>query len=284
MHIVDTARLPWELVVPNTRGGDVWRKVILAAKGGKQVSYDIRFERFGEGDRGYNSIRHRHDFEQLRFAALGRMDLGFDVLEEGDVGYFPANAYYGPQKCEGALILVAQWGDRFVTKEESDAAVAELSKHGEFRDGIYHGVGEDDRPYNKDPLNAIWEQVFGEPYKPQKPRYRQPVLMTPSAFGWSEGDGVTRSHKLGVFTENGLAVESVQWHADGSLKVAAGDPRPAFLFTTKGSFTHDGQEFGPHTGVWAESGEGVTVGGVSGSELLMVRFPAPSSRITLGLS
>jgi hypothetical protein len=106
---------------PNPRGGDVFRKVIRAAEGGAEVSYDIRLERFGEGDREYTSVRHRHDFEQLRFAAAGRMDLGFGMLEEGDVGYFPANAYYGPQRCDGALILIAQWGDRFITKEQSDA-------------------------------------------------------------------------------------------------------------------------------------------------------------------
>lgn len=283
MQIVDTTRQTWDLVVPNTRGGDVFRKVIRAAEGGRRVSYDIRFERFGEGDRGYSSIRHRHDFDQLRFAALGRMDLGFGVLEEGDVGYFPANAYYGPQKCEGALILVAQWGDRFVTKEQSDQAVAELSEHGEFRDGIYRAVDEQGRPFNKDPLNAIWEHVFKERYRPQPPRYRQPVLITPSAFGWSVPAGPVRRRRLGAFTENGLAVESVRWHEAGTFESSPGDGdhRPTFLFTTAGSFAHQGREFGPHTGVWADPGEGLAIDGAADSELLMVRLPAPSSRMTL---
>jgi hypothetical protein len=286
MQIVDTTRQPWDLVQPNPRGGDVYRKVIRAAESGTQVSYDIRFERFGEGDREYTSVRHRHDFEQLRFAAVGRMDLGFGMLEEGDVGYFPANAYYGPQKCEGALILIAQWGDRFITKQQSDEAIAELAKRGEFHDGIYSSVDEQGHPYNKDPLNAIWEQVFGEPYRPQRPRYRQPVVITPAAFGWSEGEGVTRSRKLGVFTENGLAIESVQWQKDGTFEVAASesDRRPAFVFTSAGNFSHRGQAFGPHTGVWADPGEGLSVDGEAGSELLLVRFPEPSSRITLGLN
>ena len=284
MQITDTTLQKWELVVPNTRGGDVFRKVIRAAEGGRQVSYDIRFERFGEGDRGYSSIRHRHDFEQLRFAASGRMDLGFDVLEEGDVGYFPANAYYGPQRCEGAAILVAQWGDRFVTKQQSDAAVAALSERGEFRDGIYHGVDEQGRPFNKDPLNATWEEVFGEKYMPQPPRYRQPVLITPSAFGWSEPDGPVRYRRLGTFGEHGLEIKTVQWLQDGSLEIDGGphDPRPAFLFSTAGSFAHDGEQFGPLTGVWAEPGESVKIGGSTGSELLAIRFPEPSARITIG--
>jgi hypothetical protein len=285
VQIVDTTLQEWELVVPNPRGGDVYRKVIRPAEGGKQVSYDIRFERFGEGDKGYTSIRHRHDFEQLRFAASGRMDLGFDTLEEGDVGYFPANAYYGPQKCEGALILIAQWGDRFITKEQSDQAVAELSQRGEFRDGIYRSVDERGHPYNKDPLNAIWEQVFGEPYKAQQPRYRQPVLITPPAFGWSDQEGPVRIRRLGTFTENGLAIETVHWHRNGTFAVAGNhsDHRPTFLFTSAGSFSHDGLQFGAHTGIWAGPDETMRVNGEEGSESLVVRFPAPSSTITLGL-
>jgi len=108
MHIVDTTQHTWDLIVPNTRGGDIYRKMIRGAEGVREVDYDIRIELFSGGEETYKSIRHRHDFEQLRFAVSGRMDLGFDVLEEGDVGYFPANAYYGPQTCADALILIAQ--------------------------------------------------------------------------------------------------------------------------------------------------------------------------------
>jgi hypothetical protein len=287
VSVVDTTLLPWELVVPNPRGGDVFRKVIRTAEGGRQVSYDVRLERFGEGDRAYSSIRHRHDFEQLRFAASGRMDLGFAVLEEGDVGYFPANAYYGPQTCEGAVVLIVQWGDRFLTKEQNDAAVAELSERGEFVDGIYRGVDERGKPFNKDPLNAIWEQVFGEPYVPRTPRYRQPVLMTPHAFGWRDGQGPVQIRHLGQFGEFGLEVETVRWAKDGvaTLK-SADDERPSLLFTSQGSFSvaGDGESvrgFGPQTGVWADPAESLDVTATGGSEALHVRFPPPSAKLTL---
>ena len=32
MQIVDTTKSPWELIVPNTRGGADYRKVIVAAQ------------------------------------------------------------------------------------------------------------------------------------------------------------------------------------------------------------------------------------------------------------
>ena len=283
MQIVDTKTSPWELIVPNTRGGDVYRKVIVAAQGGDQVSYDVRLELFGEGDRSYASIRHRHDFEQLRFAVSGRMDLGVAMLNQGEVGYFPANAYYGPQKCEGAVILIAQWGDHFITKADSDRAVAELSRAGEFTDGVYKSVDADGKPFNKDPLNAIWEQVFQQPYTPQKPRYTQPILISPDSFGWSRPEGPVRTRHLGVFTENDLAIESVAWSGDGTYhsQPAPGDQRPTLMFTTVGSFTCDGTACGPLTGIWADPGESIKLDATADSELLKVRFPAPSSRITL---
>ena len=51
--------------------------------------------------------------------------------------------------------------------------------------------------------------------------------------------------------------------------------------TTAGSFTCDGTAYGPLTGIWADPGESIKLDAIAGSELLKVRFPAPSSRITL---
>ena len=284
MKIVETQKSPWELIVPNTRGGDVYRKIIQAAEGGDQVSYDVRLELFGEGDRAYTSIRHRHDFEQLRFAVSGRMDLGVGMLNQGEVGYFPANAYYGPQKCDGSIILIAQWGDHFITKADSDRAVGELSRVGEFTDGIYRSSDANGKPFNKDPLNAIWEQVFQRSYVPQKPRYTQPIVISPDGFGWSRQEGPVRSRRLGIFTENDVAIETVAWAEDGTFhsQLGEGDKRPTLIFTTTGSFSCDGLQFGALTGIWADPGESVQLDATRDSEVLMVRFPEPSSRITLG--
>jgi hypothetical protein len=286
MKIVDTETLPWDLLVPNPRDGDVYRKVIRAAEGGSQLSYDIRLELFGEGDRAYKSIRHRHDFEQLRFAVRGQMDLGFATLEEGQIGYFPAHTFYGPQECDGSIILIAQWGDRFITKADSDRAVAELSAVGDFTDGIYKSVDSDGKRFNKDPLNAIWEHVFQQPYVPQAQRYALPIVVSPGGFGWTDDEGPTRSRRLGVFTEHDLALEMVTWIEDGSslFELADGDLRPTLLFTTNGSFTLGDSSFGALTGIWADPQETLPIQATKGSELLKVNFPAPGSRITLGLA
>jgi hypothetical protein len=213
------------------------------------------------------------------------MDLGFATLNEGDIGYFPANAYYGPQRCEGAVILIAQWGDRFIPKTDSDRAVAELTAKGEFKDGFYNSTDDEGQVVQKDPLNAIWEQVFHEPYVPREPRYPQPILVTPSAFDWSDLDDGVRIRNLGVFTENALSLEMVSWSRTGTFhsRLEADDRRPTLMFTTRGSFSVDGVRCGPLVGIWAEPGESVTADADGGSELMLVRFPEPTSRITLGL-
>ncbi|MEV8517641.1 hypothetical protein [Dactylosporangium sp. NPDC051484] len=281
MQIVETDQAPWELIVPNTRGGDIYRKVIRAAEGGDRVSYDVRIERFSKGDLAYTSIRHRHDFEQLRFAVSGKMDLGVETLEQGEVGYFPANAYYGPQRCEDAIILIAQWGDHFITKSDSDRAVAELAATGKFTDGIYRSVDAEGKPFNKDPLNAIWEHVFQRPFKPQRPRYKQPVVMSPGAFGWDDAERPIRSRRLGSFTENEVEIEFLSWIDDATFEGPADDVRPTLLFTTVGEFRHGERLFGSLTGVWIEPGESVTLAATAGSELMKVKFPGADSRITL---
>jgi hypothetical protein len=281
MEVVETEILPWKLIVPNTRGGDVYRKVIHAAEGGEKVSCDVRIELFGEGEKGYKTNRHRHDFEQLRFAVSGQMDLGFATLDEGEVGYFPANAFYGPQKCEGSIILIAQWGDHFITQTQSDQAVAELSEVGEFVDGVYKSVDAKGKPFNKDSLNAIWEHVFQRPYVAQRPRYPQPIIIAPEAFGWSDADGATRVRHLGVFTENDVEIRTIEWIEDGVFRISPNDRRPTLLFTTSGSFVCEGRQLGVHTGLWAEPGESFDLQGSQGSRALVVNFPAPDSQITL---
>ena len=80
-----------------------------------------------------------------------------------------------------------------------------------------------------------------------------------------------------------MAIETLAWTRDGTYhdQPAAGDQRPALLFTTAGEFTSDGQRFGAHAGLWAAPGEPVQLHATAGSELLKVRFPAPASHITL---
>jgi hypothetical protein len=51
---------------------------------------------------GFFSPRHRHNFDQFRYALLGTINIGKGAtLKEGECGYFPEGAYYGPQQQMG---------------------------------------------------------------------------------------------------------------------------------------------------------------------------------------
>src|SRR5260370_33962906 len=110
--------------------------------------------------------------------------------------------------------------------------------------------------------------MFQKPYIPQKPRYTQPIVISPDGFGWSRQGGPVRSRRLGVFTENDMAIELVPWAEDGTFhsQLAEGDKRPTLMFTMAGSFSSDGLHFGALTGIWAEPRESIQLVSTRASE------------------
>ena len=49
-------------------------------------------------DVGYGTPRHKHAFDQFRFALDGPREIDDGFLEPGDLGFYPEGVYYGPQK------------------------------------------------------------------------------------------------------------------------------------------------------------------------------------------
>ena len=107
--------------------------------------------------------------------------------------------------------------------------------------------------------------------------------MSPDAFGPSEPEGPVVRRRLGRFTENDTEIEMISWVEDGTFQtqVSEDDDRPTLMFTTSGSFSHNGTQFGARTGLWTDPGQSDKLEATAGSQLLLVRFPGPTSRITL---
>ena len=50
------------------------------------------------GVNAFRTPRHRHTFAQIKFVEKGASNYAPDqFIEEGEIGYFPRMAYYGPQ-------------------------------------------------------------------------------------------------------------------------------------------------------------------------------------------
>src|ERR1700755_2545294 len=65
-----------------------------------------------EGEDAFQSPRHKHTFQQIKFCERGAIDVSpGQNIRQGDLGYFPKGAYYGPQHREKNLVsIVCQYG------------------------------------------------------------------------------------------------------------------------------------------------------------------------------
>jgi len=229
MQIVDTERAEWKLVLPNPRGGDVYRSN-PAAEGGAQVSYDIRFERFGEAT-GVHVRPARHDFEQLRFAASAGWTSA-SLARGGGRSATSRQRYYGRRSAR-APSPDRQWGDRFITKEQAMRPSRNWpSRRVLTALPLGRRVGQ---ALQQDPLNAIWEQVFGQPTSRSGPGNRQPVVITPAASAGQRAGRARAAASWASSLRTAFPFER-QWRRT-DLRVRAAEATPsAFLFTRKGSF------------------------------------------------
>ncbi len=187
MFVLDTAAMPWDPVKANTRTGKISRKFIREGELAPGVGYTSDLVKYHDGHGVFTAPRHRHNFDQIRLTLSGETDYGYEqIAGAGDATFFPAGAYYGPERFEAAEILVLQWSPDWVTRERSDAAYAELAKTGQFKEGFYVSVGNDGQEVRKDGTNAVWEAVNGKPLVIPSPKYQQPILMRPEGFEWDE--------------------------------------------------------------------------------------------------
>lgn len=162
-----------------------------------------------QGD--FFSPRHRHNFEQIRVQLDG--EAGFDrdgTMTPGMVGYFPEGVFYGPQSQKPGPVsinAVLQFGGAsgcgYLSGKETRAAMEELNKLGEFKNGVFRRKEPLYGNKNTDGNRAIWEHHHGRPIVMPKPRYPKAIMMDSANYNWVPVDGVpgVSEKLLGVFTE-----------------------------------------------------------------------------------
>jgi hypothetical protein len=272
MKIIPTQGTPWTPVAVNARVGEVHTKCVREGEVLPGVGYAADCYYYVGGENVFTAPRHHHDFEQIRISMTGVQDFGQgQVTEEGWIAYFPAGAYYGPERIDGASIFQIQWSDFWVSRTDYDRAYAELSEKGEFSEGKFTRVDDDGDAHAKDALNAIWEHVFQRESSFPTPRYPQPILMNPDAFDYVvRADGLA-TKVLGHFTERDLTITKIRW--DQRAKYVMPDDRTYCMFTNVGSVEVEARQYGRHTVVWSDFGEQVVVSGEPGAEALCIAFP-----------
>jgi hypothetical protein len=259
MKAVSSTDLRWQ-PYPGQRSPVTQYQALLRGSQGHPGNFEFYMVRYGEG--GSYSPRHRHNFEQFRWAFDKPLNFAPDRdIPPGQLGYFPEGAFYGPQvNNEGTEMLIVQFGgpsaQGYVSLDSLAHGTAELKNKGEFNKGIYTYFDAEGRKFNKDGYEAVWEHVSGRPVKYCTPRFDAPVVINPEAFDWLpiKGTEGVRERKFGTFNERGTAAAQLKIDAGATFRaehIAA--ERLLFvlsgklqisnaIYSTKSSFRLFGQE------------------------------------------
>lgn len=225
----------------------------------------------------YYSPRHRHNFDQFRYQIEGDFDFDSDgEMKPGGLGYFPEGTYYGPQSSnEPCLTLVLQFGGAsgsgYVSMEQYDKAMQELSEKGSFEKGVYTWHKEDGKKVNQDAFEAVWEQVNGRELVYPKPRYSRPLLMQPDHFDWipfPDAPGVER-RLLGVFSERQTRAALYRLRPGAEMPLQDN----SLYFVTGGTGRAGEENYVEHTTLHVMESETQSVVAEAETELLQLGLP-----------
>jgi hypothetical protein len=287
--ITDTTQMEYERLPVSSRGMRTSRKLLREGEALPGMGYYALIAKFHEGAEVFTAPRHRHGFQQIRVGLSGFMDFGPGLeCEAGEVGYFPAGAYYGPERIEGAEQLLIQWSREWVFRSQNKAAMEELSRSGRWEHGLYYYLDESGEEREVDGPQAVWEHVYNRPQVIQKARYKSPIMMAPDAYDWVAGEGLS-SKSLGRFTEDDVRVDMVRWDETGPAQTLEVD-RTSLVWVLKGRVRVDWPAWpssaepaatepcGPQTAIWSDLGEVHELVGDAGAEVLVIGFPVERPR------
>jgi hypothetical protein len=275
MKIVQTDQIPLKRGLEH-RGGTFHGRIMVEGTPGTLDNFQISFGQMG-GD--FNSPRHRHNFEQIRYQLEGVLDYGRDgKLTAGMVGYFPEAVYYGPQSQDPSIncrTIVLQFGGAsgsgYLSQAEVKAGMEELKTEGEFKDGVFRRRADVEGKRNMDGYQAIWEHANGRPMAYPKARYPQPIFMDPDNYQWVPVKGApgVAEKLLGVFTER--RSEAGFFRLDAGARFTARG-KGAYV-AIRGDGAVGDQPLRALTTVYLEPGETVTFSANSETELLHFGLP-----------
>jgi hypothetical protein len=272
MEVVDPDRL--ELFTDDHPTGALAQRYLLLGQDGTRENFMLSL---AETVKRFAMVRHRHNFDQFRFALAGDMSMGPDrALREGHLGYFPEGTSYGPQDDEaGPKALVLQFGGAsgygYMSPGQYRAGRAALRQKGRFEGPVFIrelGGGQVKKTFS---INAIWEEALGAKLLIPAPRYDKPVFINPEAFRFvpvAGARGVFRK-ALGTFSEREVAAEMWLMRA-GTRFGLSGPAGIRLIFVLSGDGKAGAQPLGRHFALRAEPGETVPL--EAESELKLLSF------------
>ncbi|UKZ80872.1 hypothetical protein TrVFT333_008637 [Trichoderma virens FT-333] len=234
---------------------------------------------------GFFSPRHRHNFDQFRYAYKGDISISPDkYATEGELAYHPEGVYYGPQQDSDGerVVLILQFGGTsgqgFLSYRQLEEGQKELAQLGHFEGGKFYRTGrqEDDPP--QDGYEALWEKFNDRCLTYPPGRYKDPVIMSPVNYTWQPADklanidGMVFKKTLGVFTERETRAEMIQIKKSGRFPVTSTNAMQLF-FVLSGAGEADGQPWEEESAIRVSPGKGVVLSVHQDTEILLFILP-----------
>ena len=267
-----------------TRPGLTRTQPLLSCEAPDGLCFRLVRSRYQGGDKAFETPRHHHTFQQIRFSESGTLNFapGQDIAE-GDIAYFPRAAYYGPQMRDHGIGLTVQFGFGNEMLGGKDAlqvyyrGVEKLRTLGKVGNGTFTDTdpvtGEE---RIRDTWQAVAEETTGEKFVFPPERYAGPILMHPREYNYYEvGPGVEVKH-LGKFYDhsgpNGdVRISMIRFSGGGAQRL--GSDRTQLAWTTSPGLLVDARTYPELTCLYSPRGEEVTISGTNGVEVYLVEFP-----------
>jgi hypothetical protein len=230
---------------------------------------------------GWQTPRHRHNVDQIRFQLEGEWSFGKNqVLHPGMVSYFPESIHYGPQdRMHGSKTLLCQFGgasrNGFMTPRERRKGYDDLIKKGYFEKGAFTWLDEQGKRHRQDAYEAVWEHMRSRKMVYDPPRYESVINMHPENFSYvADPDQPGIANKwIGCFTENNVRVGFIRVDAGAALTVGM-HTAPQVYFLWKGKISYNGKVHPPETGFGVEAKEGpIELKAVEQCEIYTIQLP-----------
>jgi hypothetical protein len=238
-------------------------------------------------EKGYGTPRHKHTFDQFRFALQGDREIKDGYLKPGDCGFYPEGVSYGPQmQTEASTGLGLQFqgaaGVPYLRHDDLTRAQKALEADGGvFTKGVYVKVLPDGKKITKDGHAACFEYLTGEKIEYPKGRFAAPIVMKSAAAQW------VPDRKLPGVENKALGSFGVRRSGARFTRLQPGATLPAHLqedaeirYLVDGSITYDGKTWqGGETAdvgtyMWIQAGaEVLEIGTATGGTFFVIELP-----------
>jgi hypothetical protein len=195
------------------RAGGTIRQTLLSDNANDGLNFRFIRSQYQAGEAAFESPRHHHAFQQLRFTESGSVNYapGHDI-PAGDLAYFPRGTYYGPQRKDHGAGMLLQFGFHGEHQAGPEwtrhraAALERLNARGRFDAGVYYQRDATGDEHARDANQALYEEQYlaqtGQKFIIAPEGYAEPILMHHDAFEYYEVEPGVRAKQLGHFFDH----------------------------------------------------------------------------------